>query len=318
MRLRQEYSAGSLLLYTLTLTLETPVIALRLLIVPIVVQVALAATGHSTAVADGRGMTLLVLAPTAWSLLGLVYPGGSGWWWRQRTGGRAPSSRELLAYSDALELLAASAPEPLPRPGAWFVLDTPEPDAAVIGDTLMLSRGLLESPHLPAVLAHEIGHIATPDGRITAALNRLVIHPPAYEKDPREHDEHERRETHLEFRDGRLTLVAAALYATVWFTRTLIFLMRGGAGIYLLRPAWGRYWREREHTADHYSALLGQADELADFLEIHALVHDHPIPFIWLTDHTHPPTEHRIDQLRNHNQHPPRQAGTSQTLAHGA
>lgn len=318
MRLRQEYSAGSLLLYTLTLTFETPVIALRLLVVPIMAQALLAATGHSTAITDGQSVTLLVLAPTVWSLLALVYPGGSGWWWRQRTGGRAPSSREQLAYTDALEFLQASASGPLPQPASWFVLDTHEPDAAVIGNTLMLSRGLLDSPHLPAVLAHEIGHIATPDGRITAALNRLVIHPPAYEKQPREHNERERRETRLEFHNGRLALAAAALYATVWFTRTLILLMRGGAGIYLLRPIWGRYWREREHTADHYAALLGQADELADFLEIHALIHDHPIPFIWLTDHTYPPTEHRIDQLRNHNQHPPSETSTGGALAHCA
>ncbi len=318
MRLRQECSAGSLLLYTITLTLETPVIALRLLVVPIVVQVALAASGHSTAITDGQDMTLLVLAPTVWSLLALVCPAGSGWWWRQRTGGRSPSTRERHAYSDALELLQANARGPLPRPGSWFVLDTHEPDAAVIGNTLMLSRGLLESPHLPAVLAHEIGHIATPDGRITAALNRLVIHPPAYEKNPREREERERRETRLELHDARLALAAVALYATAWLTRTLILIMRGGAGVYLLRPIWGRYWREREHAADHYAALLGQAEELADFLEIHALIHDHPIPFIWLTDHTHPPTEHRIDQLREHNQHTPSQTGTSQPLAHGA
>ena len=59
------------------------------------------------------------------------------------------------------------------------------------------------------------------------------------------------------------------------------------------------YWREREYTADQYAAALGQAEELADFLEIHALIHDHPVPLIWLTEHTHPPTELRIDKLRN-------------------
>ena len=73
---------------------------------------------------------------------------------------------------------------------------------------------------------------------------------------------------------------------------------RGGLGLRFLAPAWGSYWREREYTADQYAANLGQADELADFLEVHALIHDHPVPFIWLTEHTHPPTELRIDQLR--------------------
>jgi Zn-dependent protease with chaperone function len=61
---------------------------------------------------------------------------------------------------------------------------------------------------------------------------------------------------------------------------------------------WGSYWREREYLADGYAASVGQAHELADFLELHALVHDHPVPFIWLTEHTHPPTELRIDRLR--------------------
>jgi hypothetical protein len=28
------------------------------------------------------------------------------------------------------------------------------------------------------------------------------------------------------------------------------------------------------------------------------LIHDHPVPFIWMTEHTHPPTELRIDRLR--------------------
>ena len=52
------------------------------------------------------------------------------------------------------------------------------------------------------------------------------------------------------------------------------------------------------------SSPFGQAHfeapikELADFLEIHALIHDHPVPLIWLTEHTHPPTELRIDKLR--------------------
>jgi hypothetical protein len=27
-------------------------------------------------------------------------------------------------------------------------------------------------------------------------------------------------------------------------------------------------------------------------------LHDHPIPYIWLTEHTHLPAEPRIDQLR--------------------
>jgi Zn-dependent protease with chaperone function len=76
-------------------------------------------------------------------------------------------------------------------------------------------------------------------------------------------------------------------------------IAKGGFGLWLTSPAWGAYWRKREYKADQYAAHLGQADELADFLEVHALIHDQPVPFIWLTEHTHPPTELRIDKLRN-------------------
>ena len=86
--------------------------------------------------------------------------------------------------------------------------------------------------------------------------------------------------------------------------RTLRFLFivslfaKGGLGLWLTGPLWGRYWRAREYHADQYAAALGQGEELSDFLEVHALIHDNPIPFLWLTEHTHPPTELRIDRLR--------------------
>jgi Zn-dependent protease with chaperone function len=315
MRLRQKFSVGSLVMYLLTFALEIPVIVLRLWLALLLAWIVLAVSGHSAVVPEGWGD--LVLLPSAWSLLALVWPGGSGWWWRQRIGGREPSQREQLAYQDAIELLQDQAHEPLPAPGTWFVLDTPEPDAAVVGDALMLSRGLLDSPHLPAVLAHELGHLGSPDGRITAALNRLVIHPAIYDRDPKERYRLEHLPLLID--DERVFIIAITMYATAWVTKKLVRFARGGFGLYLLHPVWGRYWREREYTADQYAAVLGQADELADFLEIHALIHDHPIPFIWLTEHTHPPTELRIDRLRTHTHTPaPARAETNGALPHAA
>ena len=86
--------------------------------------------------------------------------------------------------------------------------------------------------------------------------------------------------------------------AVLWVLRRLVRFAQGGLGLRFFGPVWGGYWREREYTADQYAARLGQAEELADFLEVHALLHDHPVPFVWLTEHTHPPTELRIDRLR--------------------
>ncbi len=301
MRLHEKFSPGSLLMYTLTLTLEFPVIALRWMLAFIIAAIILALNGHPTISAGAWSDFALI--PTSWSLLALMWPGGSGWWWRQQSGGREPSQREWLAYEDAFLLLRDHAEEPLPEPATWFVLDEHEPNAAVIGDTLMLSRGLLDSPHLPAVLAHELGHLGSPDGRVTAALNRLMIHPPIYDREPREREHHE--PFRLELNNDTLYIIAVTTYITVFCTKMLAKACRGGLGLYLTRPLWGQYWREREYTADQYAARLGQADELADFLEIHGLIHDHPIPFIWLTEHTHPPTELRIDRLRTYTHTPP-------------
>jgi Zn-dependent protease with chaperone function len=92
--------------------------------------------------------------------------------------------------------------------------------------------------------------------------------------------------------------LAQALFGFLRFLFIVSLFAKGGLGLWLTGPLWGRYWRAREYHADQYAKSLGQADELADFLEVHALIHDNPIPFLWLTEHTHPPTELRIDRLR--------------------
>jgi Zn-dependent protease with chaperone function len=173
------------------------------------------------------------------------------------------------------------------------VLDYPELDAAVCGNALMLSRGLIESEYLAAVLAHELGHLATSDGKLTAALNRLVIHPPPLVEE-REH----LRATSWVLPEDRFTFGLFGLQALWWLIGAAVRFAKGGLALRLLGPFWGSYWREREYLADAYAAALGQGDRLAYFLEVHALVHDHPVPFIWLTEHTHPPVAQRAAKLR--------------------
>ncbi len=297
-----------LALYAATVLLETPVIFARWLLALALGALVLLVFHHSVAGADS--LAQLALVPTAWSLVALITPFGGGWWWRQNLGGREPSEREQTAYNDALDLLRHRTLMPLREPSGWFVLDDPQPDAAVCGNTLMLSRGLLESDHLPAVLAHELGHLASTDGKLTAALNRLVIHAPpkpATEHQPVEH----KRSTPILSND-RVLLTVTILGALLWVLRKTVVFAKGGLGLRLTAPFWGSHWREREYTADRFAAGLGQAEDLADFLEIHALMHDHPVPFIWLTEHTHPPTELRIDKLHKtaaHHAPPPSPGG---------
>ena len=285
-------SIPTLALYLATLVAEVPVMFARMLVTFAVVALVLLIEGHSPLEAE-RYMEL-ALIPTGWAAFALATPLGGGWWWRANMGGREPSERERAAYDDAIQLLRAHASPPLRLPSLWFVTDEPQPDAAVCGDTLMLSRGLLENEYLPAVLAHELGHLASSDGKLTAAINRLIINPPTQtarkERTPREP------------RDPRRLTAAAHCHAVrrdaLARAADRALRPRRARPALFSRLLWGSYWREREYIADQYAATLGQADELADFLEVHALIHDHPVPFIWLTEHTHPPTELRIDRLR--------------------
>src|SRR4029077_12711128 len=102
---------------------------------------------------------------------------------------------------------------------------------------------------------------------------------------------------------------------TRWATRMTIALLRGGLALRLTAPAWGQVWREQEYEADRFAARVGWGEKLADFLEAEQLEHDHPIPLVGLTDHTHPPTELRIEALRarakKQPQTPPQSKGLS-------
>jgi Zn-dependent protease with chaperone function len=285
-------SIPTLALYAATLAAELPVVVARMLLTFALAAIVLLVKGESPQGAES--LVELALIPTGWSILALITPLGGGWWWQQNMGGREPSERERAAYHDAIQLLQANASQPLRLPSMWFVIDEPQPDAAVCGNTLMLSRGLLENEYLPAVLAHELGHLATSDGKLTAAINRLIVNPL-----PKTHERQQRDRGNMIVVSPTRMLLGITLFGGIlWVFLLVMRFARGGLGLRFTGPAWGTYWREREYTADQHAARLGQADELADFLEVHALIHDHPIPFIWLTEHTHPPSELRIDRLR--------------------
>ncbi len=143
------------------------------------------------------------------------------------------------------------------------MLDRGATNASVRGDTLMIHRGLLGGPWLEPILAHELGHLHSSDGRVTAALGRLIIFQPAYR------------------RPGLLGVP--------------VQLALRGVSLRVLRPAWGA--RHREYAADLYAARLGQGAALAKCLQAEALPYDFPVPFMALGAHSHPYTELRIDRL---------------------
>jgi hypothetical protein len=106
---------------------------------------------------------------------------------------------------------------------------------------------------------------------------------------------------------GRFTLGGRRTAMRGWASERRARSARRGSPGVLLHPRdlvlLGWLAEQYAATTDQLGVLLG----CADFLEIHGLIHDHPIPFIWLAEHTHPPTELRIDRLRTytHTQPPP-------------
>jgi Zn-dependent protease with chaperone function len=257
----RELAPAWLLLYAVTFAIQVVLAPLRGAVAYGLLWLTLTILGRSTAWVHLLGW-LAGYGPLILSLATLALPLG-GWLWQQQSGGRTPSERERLIYEDALAVLAQADPKLRP-PRRWFVLDAPTINAAAYFDTLMVTRGLLESGDLEPVLAHELGHLNSSDARLTAALHRLTTQP----------------RSRLRFPLG-----------------TLGFLVSGAAGAWLMRLPWATYWRAREFQADRYAARLGQGEALARFLEQHALEYDLPVSFPWLSEHSHPATEHRIDRL---------------------
>jgi Zn-dependent protease with chaperone function len=229
---------------------------------------------------------IAAVAPLAHSALGLALP-GQGRIWRLRLGARRMSAQEREAVDAALELLRAHEPR-LDDRFRIYVLDDPLPAAAVKGRALILSRGLIESESLPAVIAHELGHLAGLDARLTEALQRLAVWadplgPPPRHGAPRLPDDLKPK--------PKPSLPWSGL-------RLFLRLAGGGVTEQLLAPLWAAYWRSREYAADAYAASVGQAEDLARHLTDFAQPIDVPQQGLFPKAAEHPPVAHRIERLQ--------------------
>jgi Zn-dependent protease with chaperone function len=204
--------------------------------------------------------------------------------WRKRVGAhRASAEQQELIGRIVSRFEEIDARVKLP---SWcYVVDWPRPVAFVRGRALVVSTGLLECEGLSGVLAHELGHLVSFDGVLTAALCRLGLwgDPFAPPDDDRVVDE-----------SGWL---AALVVETVRWT-----ICVGGAQ-WVLRVTnwlWAPYWRSRERAADDYAASLGQAAILADHLEEVEKPCSRPQRYWFLNPFEHDPPDLRIERLRSH------------------
>lgn len=193
---------------------------------------------------------LFAVGPLAWSASAFWRP-GEGRIWHERVGAFDPSEEEAEVIDAALAALGREATHPLTNLSI-YVIDTNDKFAFVRGQALILSRALVESESLPAVLAHELNHARSTDGRLMQALDRLVLW-----GDPlvRARDEDTRREY-----GGMAALVSGGL-------RWLLRIAGGSLTMRCMAPLWAPYWRRRERAADESAVDLGQGPALAQYLK---------------------------------------------------
>lgn len=225
---------------------------------------------------------LCAVAPLVWSLVGLPLAGRGGLWaWR--LGARRFTEEEREQLDDALQMLRSVEPEVV-GPVRAYVLDEGVEWAAVRGRVLLISRDLLEGGYLAPVLAHELGHVESLDGRLTEALARLAfwddpLGPPKDEDDPDQ-------------------MYGDPPGGFVWgCLRWMLRLSGGGFAHHLLSPIWAAYWRRREFAADAHAASLGQAEDLAVYLRERELPFDRPPRRRLVNRAEHPPVALRIERL---------------------
>jgi Zn-dependent protease with chaperone function len=232
---------------------------------------------------------IVTLWPILASLSTLVFPGGF-LLTRFALGARITSRREWEMIRAALDPILAQAPQATIGPTGVFVIDAVTLEAYVVGTTLYLTRELIRNPDLGAVIAHELGHINSPDGRLVLALRRLVS-PIVYY-----FAELIGQATPTAFKIG-LAIETPVGYVAVILMLIFSFFVQlagGGLGLLLLSPFWTWYWREREYKADLFASQCGVASSLAEFLEKNYQFADSSVPYFLST---HPYTELRIDKL---------------------
>jgi Zn-dependent protease with chaperone function len=223
---------------------------------------------------------IFAAAPLAFSLAAFVVPSREPLW--RRWVGARPASAEEIELIDSIVSVFGEVDPRCMRGFRCYVLDLPRPQAFVRGQVPVVSTGLLRCEGLPGALGHELGHLVSWDGSLTAAVDRLGLW-----GDPLGPPEGGYGE--------RVVWSAAFLWGTVrWSVRI------AGAGwvFAFVDPLWAAFWRSRERAADAYAARLGQAEVLADHLEEVEQPWERPRRYRFVDPYDHEPVALRIERLR--------------------
>jgi Zn-dependent protease with chaperone function len=247
---------------------------------------------------------IVAFAPLVYSLLVVCGLPSGHMLTRYRSGGRRPSVAEQKLLDNGLRDLRDGQ---FALPSRIYVLDRSGLNAAVSGTTMFVYRDLLRSHYLPAVVAHELGHLHSGDGRVLLALSALVL--------PGGNLIMFLSLSALRlfvqalvlvlfgilsfllvmFRISLAGLVAPLLGISIQLARYLIIFAVGGVGTSLLGSMWRSYFLNREYHADAFAVHCGYGKDLMSFFR-DAMLEDVYIP--WNAHPTHPPTDARIQAIQ--------------------
>ena len=167
---------------------------------------------------------------------------------------------------------------------------------------------------LPAVLAHELGHLASTDGKPhrrdepSRAHTRAPSETARQDPEPARHTpptaaaviiRHKRPKRYW-YRSTNPGPTHLRLPAVL---RIDVVFAKGGLGLRVTSPSWGRYWREREYTADQ---VRGQPRPSRGARGLPRDPRPHPRPPrpLHLAHRTHPPPN-RATHRQAPQHHPP-------------
>jgi Zn-dependent protease with chaperone function len=288
---------AGIVLYIVTLLIESISVIVRFGIVSGLVSLF---AGGTTGIVAGA---LAGLGPIIYSLLVVSGIPSGHILVRRSLKGRPLSETEGGQLEAMLAHIRASG---VGFPQHVFAVDTEGLNAAISGRTMYIYRELFDSRYLAGVVAHELGHFNSMDGRLLLGIRALTIPGGffiaylligllrwvAY---------------------GVSTVLVAFLVVVFAFLRinlsglagplfgvslqiirmSIIFAV-GGVGPALLGSIWRSYLLQREFAADAYAGRLGYANDLIDFFETEVLS-DVAIP--WYEQPTHPTATRRMASL---------------------
>lgn len=219
----------------------------------------------------GVGLHLFAMSPIILMYLGL---------WRTDPlirpmyGARELSMREMQVMRTALGQIQNNVGHTFTSFDKYFVIDAPLPSMFSVGSMLFVTSSTLENPHLPVMLAHELGHLQNGDSYIMLALLKLSI--PLGRKPKLEHLQHTTgaREMQgmpsLDLGDNLLRnalLLGKAQTGCFWIFLYFTWALAMGGGVRLTAKAWAKLFRERDYLADEFVVKAGMRAQLLQYLE---------------------------------------------------